>query len=1568
MMRRSRKTDSPSPPYQAPTRRETRLDLCAEWVWEVAPSGEITYSNSAVRDILGYTPERVVGSSAFNYVAQSSEAELRELIKPTRDGLEKPTVASLRFIAADGTQRNLETTRFAIRTDTIKPILFRFLSKNATQEATPRQAAEEALASCHAAIEESPIGIIIIQDERVVFGNRKIIELMGYTPEEASEVGMWNLVHPEEREMVRQRYFSLLAGEYVPPQYVIRVFTKSGELKYLEHRPVLISYNGRPAILDNMIDVTDRELAQQALKQSEEYWRALTENALDIIAVLTPEAIVDYISPSATKVLGYRPEELTGRSLWDFISSEDLPSLKQAFVDTATNPGLVGKKEYHFRHSDGGWRILESVGVAHELPSGLRVVVNSRDVTARHGAEQALRQRTAELEAIFSAFPDIYFWLDSNGRITGYHAGSPEHLYLPPADFLGKTPSQVLPAELGKEFEAAAARAFWSGEIQSIEYPLRVKDRMSYYEARIVPIAEKQVFIIIRDITGRKKAEEALEHRLSFEKALTSISAHFINMPVEKIDEGIDCALRTIGSFTGIDRAYLFKFRDGKYMDNTHEWCREGVSSEMHNLKDIEFERFPWITGQLRALNTVYVRTLEDLPPEARAEREEFEREQIKSLVNVPLVQRGEAIGFLGLDSVKTTKDWSEDDLTLLKILSEILVNALDRAAVEEALRASEDRYRGLVESINDWVWGINEDGVYNYVSPRCRTLLGYEPAEMLGKTPFDFMPPGEAERLKSIFDQVCAKREAFNLMENTIIRKDGSLVVVETSGTPVFDERGTFRGYRGIDRDVTEKKQAEQALRDNERFLRSIFDGIQDSISVSDKNLNVIRVNAAMEKWYHFRMPLVGKTCYEAYHGKCERCEVCPAVRSIESKSLQTEIVPFTGPNGEVAGWLELHAFPLFNEHGEVWGVIEHVRDITDRVLAEQALRDNEERLRKQQNAVAEITGSEVIESEDLQRILGLMTEVAARTIDVDRVSIWHYNDDHSQLLCLEEFSRAEQVHSAGATISVADNPEYFREIERSKIVACDARSDERTSKFAASYLEPLGIASMLDSPIRMHGRTIGVVCFEQLGEPRAWKTDEEVFASAIADLISLAIEADERRQAENALAEAEAKYRSLVEESLVGVYIIQGDRFAYVNPRFAEIFGYTQQEIILEMKVADLVHPDDLPIVEENIRKRYAGETISAHYTFRGIRKDGEQVHCEVLGTISPYQSKPAIIGSMLDVTERTKAEEAIRHSEERYRLLFENSPDIVVILHHNRIIQANRAVERILGYSPSEVVGRYPWDISPPKQPSGRSSRSEALHYIREATERGSHTFQWVHQRKDGSPVDCEISLSALTVHDETYIQAIVRDITERKLAEDRRLAFERQVEQQKRQFYRDTILSVTGGKLDVCDEPDIAPYIETAAEVFEVRAPRDVSGARAKVRQFCEQHGLTGERFDSFLVGVGEAITNAIKHGVEGCVRIGCRNKDIWVAISDKGAGIESLILPRAVLLRGYSTKPSLGLGYSIMLEVSDRIMLNTGKKGTTVVLVKSIEEPELVVSAENLPDTWDTIPDPNGASL
>jgi len=172
----------------------------------------------------------------------------------------------------------------------------------------------------------------------------------------------------------------------------------------------------------------------------------------------------------------------------------------------------------------------------------------------------------------------------------------------------------------------------------------------------------------------------------------------------------------------------------------------------------------------------------------------------------------------------------------------------------------------------------------------------------------------------------------------------------------------------------------------------------------------------------------------------------------------------------------------------------------------------------------------------------------------------------------------------------------------------------------------------------------------------------------------------------------EASDLFRILSENALVGVYLVQDGLFRYVNPTLAAIFGYRREEIVGRLGPLDLTHPEDRELVVENTKKRLEGQVDQVRYSFRGLRKDGKVIEVEFLGTRVLYKGKPAVLGTLLDITERRRMFEKIKSSEKRFRTVVENANDLILILDdRGRILFANRKALEITGYKLREWIGK-------------------------------------------------------------------------------------------------------------------------------------------------------------------------------------------------------------------------------------------------------------------------------------
>lgn len=264
----------------------------------------------------------------------------------------------------------------------------------------------------------------------------------------------------------------------------------------------------------------------------------------------------------------------------------------------------------------------------------------------------------------------------------------------------------------------------------------------------------------------------------------------------------------------------------------------------------------------------------------------------------------------------------------------------------EEVLKESEQKFREIFENASDGLLLVEvETQKFSFGNSTICKMTGYEPNDITKLSVSDIHPK---EHLPYVTNQIerQIRNEIRIARDIPVKRKDGTVFYADINTFEMIYEGK--KCLMGIFRDITERKLAEEALQKNERFLSNIIESIQDGISVLDMDMRIVRVNPTMEKWYSHAMPIVGKKCFDVYHGRKEICTVCPTIKTLETMSVTNETVPKIGEDGSIVGWFDLFSFPMTdNVTGKMTGVIEYVRDITENKRIEEALKQSEEKYR---------------------------------------------------------------------------------------------------------------------------------------------------------------------------------------------------------------------------------------------------------------------------------------------------------------------------------------------------------------------------------------------------------------------------------------------------------------------------------------------------------------------------------------------------------------------------------------------------------------------------------------------
>lgn len=314
--------------------------------------------------------------------------------------------------------------------------------------------------------------------------------------------------------------------------------------------------------------------------------------------------------------------------------------------------------------------------------------------------------------------------------------------------------------------------------------------------------------------SSHKEIEKTLRWRLDLEALILEISSDFINLPLEKVDEGIEQTLKKIGTFSGSDAGYVFLFSDNyKKYSLKHLWKSPASQMSKERLRRLESVHLPWWVGILLKNHQRVVNSLEDLPPEASAEKEHFKSLGYKSLIDVPMIFMDKVIGFVGFSCNSREREWSHDEISLLKLVGQIITNAIKRKESDLKLHRSEKKFRVFFDNSYQLNTILSTAGKVLDINQTALTFISGKKEDILGlpfwETPFW----GDSEATQKQVEDAVLHANQGDVYRCRLESHTGQQEkrYIDLVLTPVRDDDGNVSFLSAEGRDITKQVERER-------------------------------------------------------------------------------------------------------------------------------------------------------------------------------------------------------------------------------------------------------------------------------------------------------------------------------------------------------------------------------------------------------------------------------------------------------------------------------------------------------------------------------------------------------------------------------------------------------------------------------------------------------------------------------------------------------------------------------------------------------------------------------------
>jgi PAS domain S-box-containing protein len=657
--------------------------------------------------------------------------------------------------------------------------------------------------------------------------------------------------------------------------------------------------------------------------------------------------------------------------------------------------------------------------------------------------------------------------------------------------------------------------------------------------------------------------------------------------------------------------------------------------------------------------------------------------------------------------------------------------------------------------------------------------LLGYQQEEMTEKPVKIIFPETEGESAFKKLGNLTNGVELRNY-ETYFKTKEGKKIPILFNGSVMKDNVGNMICLVCTGRDITERKRAEEALLNAAQQWRATFDSITDMVSLLDLEGKILRCNIALKNFAGKPFnEIINRSCWEITLGTKTPLENCPFLRMKETLHRETTTFPFNDR------WFNVSVDPIRDEAGSLIGAVNIISDITQRMQAEEALYRSEEESKAlaRENAIMAEIGRIISSSLDINEVYERFAEEVKKLIPFDRIVINTINIERGTVINVYMAGEGIANRKVGKIYPLegSGNAEMVR-TESTLLIQTEDFNEYRDRFPMLLSTFQAGFRSIMNVPLFSKGRVIGGLLLRSF-KPFAYTDKDVKLAERIGDQIAGAVANAqlfaEHKRAEEELRENEERLQGLMDASPIGIsWSDMEGNIKYVNRKFSELFGYTVEDIPTVTEWRRLAYPDPayrqtVPLLYVMLREAQKQEKEVLPIELTIACKDGSIRYVEQMGAFVTNR----MMVMYKDITERKRAEEALRESEDRYRDLVEHSQDLICT--HDlkgKILSMNQAAAKLMGYEKELLLRMNIQDILAPEV------RDRFKEYLNEIEKQGETKGEMLIQTKTGEKRVVEYSNTLRTEGISTpIVRSMAHDITERRQAEKDKRALEEQLRQ-------------------------------------------------------------------------------------------------------------------------------------------------------------------------------------------